>query len=286
MDHEWPNLFVAGAPRAGTTSLWSYLGQHLDIFMAKLKEPHYFASNTDGIEQFVPVVTDDRAYLKLFAPGRNMRFRGEASPSYLGDPDASARIGRVSRGAKIIISIREPLSRAYSSYWHRVRYGLERRSFLTAVKEGLAPEAARAFYVRRSLYSRDVERYLLTFPGSVHILFFEELAADTRGSVRSIYEFLDIDPGFAERFDPEIRNPTSLPRNALARSIYSSRRLRRIGRALVPQRLHARVESALLEGASPPPIDPEVRELLRERFQADREHLESVLGRTVPWDPL
>lgn len=42
----WPNLFVVGAPKAGTTSLWHYLRQHPDVFMSALKEPHFFTDYT------------------------------------------------------------------------------------------------------------------------------------------------------------------------------------------------------------------------------------------------
>src|SRR4051812_18585104 len=38
-----PNFFLAGAPKAGTTSIYHYLDQHPGIFMSAIKEPHYFA---------------------------------------------------------------------------------------------------------------------------------------------------------------------------------------------------------------------------------------------------
>ena len=38
-----PNFFVAGAPKAGTTSLYRYLDQHPEIYMSPIKEPHFFA---------------------------------------------------------------------------------------------------------------------------------------------------------------------------------------------------------------------------------------------------
>jgi hypothetical protein len=36
-----PNFFVAGAPKAGTTSLYRYLDQHPGIYMSPIKEPHF-----------------------------------------------------------------------------------------------------------------------------------------------------------------------------------------------------------------------------------------------------
>src|SRR4249919_676933 len=38
-----PNFFLAGAPKAGTTSLYHYLDQHPEIYMSPIKEPCYFS---------------------------------------------------------------------------------------------------------------------------------------------------------------------------------------------------------------------------------------------------
>jgi len=38
----WPNFFIVGTAKAGTTSLYSYLKQVPGIFMSTEKEPNYF----------------------------------------------------------------------------------------------------------------------------------------------------------------------------------------------------------------------------------------------------
>ena len=83
----WPNLFVVGAAKAGTTSLHYYLSQHPDIYMSSVKEPHFF-SQINPKPKFVALsgctcIKDERSYLQLFAQGKNKKIRGEASPSYL-----------------------------------------------------------------------------------------------------------------------------------------------------------------------------------------------------------
>ena len=37
-----PNFFIVGAQKAGTTSLHHYLGKHPQVFMSRVKEPHFF----------------------------------------------------------------------------------------------------------------------------------------------------------------------------------------------------------------------------------------------------
>ena len=39
----WPNFLVVGAAKAGSTSMYHYLRQHPEIFVSKVKEPHYFS---------------------------------------------------------------------------------------------------------------------------------------------------------------------------------------------------------------------------------------------------
>ncbi len=43
IDPTLPNFFIVGAPKAGSTSLYYYLGQHPDVYMSPIKEPNYFA---------------------------------------------------------------------------------------------------------------------------------------------------------------------------------------------------------------------------------------------------
>ena len=44
-----PNFFVIGAPKAGTTSLYSQLSRHPDIFMSPIKEPNHFCSDLHAL---------------------------------------------------------------------------------------------------------------------------------------------------------------------------------------------------------------------------------------------
>ena len=108
----WPNLFVVGAAKAGTTSLWRYLDQHPAIYMSPVKEPHYFSSFTPGL---FPAVKDEGEYLRLFRDAGDAPLRGEASASYLWDAETPRRHPSRSPDAKIVISLRDPVERAMRS---------------------------------------------------------------------------------------------------------------------------------------------------------------------------
>jgi len=42
----WPNFFIVGATKAGTTSIYEYLKEVPEIYMSPVKEPHYFSKLT------------------------------------------------------------------------------------------------------------------------------------------------------------------------------------------------------------------------------------------------
>ena len=58
----WPNLFVVGVAKGGTTSLWRYLDEHPAIYMSRVKEPNFFLAPGAPV-----AVRTEEAYLELFA---------------------------------------------------------------------------------------------------------------------------------------------------------------------------------------------------------------------------
>ena len=61
----WPNLFLVGAAKAGTTSLYDALARHPAIYMSPMKEPHFFSQIEPAPERkaFFPHVSDEGEYL-------------------------------------------------------------------------------------------------------------------------------------------------------------------------------------------------------------------------------
>lgn len=279
----WPNLFVVGAPRAGTTSLWRYLRGHPEIFMSPLKEPYYFSDRRPLV--YSPTVSTESDYLALFAGARAERFLGEATPVYLYDDRAAAAIKAASPDAYAVAVLREPVSRLYSGYWLHVRYGLERRSVEEALVEPVARPTAlpSAQHFRYSFYASQVRTFKDVFGERLLVLWYDDLVRDVRGFVRQIFDFLGVDPAYAASFDTTRRHATGLPRNRTIARLYAVPRVRRAGSKLIPNGLQGRVESLLLARRSVPELDPAFRRILEPVFDDDRAQLELVLGRPAPW---
>jgi hypothetical protein len=281
----WPNLFVVGVARAGTSSIAAYLGQHPDVFMSPRKEPYFF---TDDVIAHAPFPKDDDAYLRLFSGSDGSRWRAEASTAYFWDPTSPGRIGARCADARIVVSLREPVARAYSGYWHAVQVGGEARSFDQAVRDELAagrwrPGAGYApGYVEAGWYVDGLARWSAWAGDRLHLLFFEDLARDPRAEMRRMFAFLGVDPQPADHLDLAARNASVAPRGAVSGAILRSGRARRIARHLVPRSLHRRAERALRAQAVPP-MSPATRETLTRLYRSERDALRAMVGRPLPW---
>src|SRR5690349_21884975 len=84
-----PNFFIVGAPKCGTTALYEYLRPHPNVFLPRVKEPHFFATDLGTY----PAVKTRAAYDRLFADSLAEHTRvGEASVYYLRSSAALANI--------------------------------------------------------------------------------------------------------------------------------------------------------------------------------------------------
>lgn len=131
-----PDFIIAGAQRAGTTSLYRYLVQHPKIAPSIVKEVHYFDLNIrKGLDWYKLHFPSANA-CKIHDPSQRL-ITGEASPFYMFHPYAMERIAELLPHVRIIILLRNPADRAFSHYCHQVRAGRERKSFKQAILDEL-----------------------------------------------------------------------------------------------------------------------------------------------------
>jgi len=120
-----PNFFIMGAPRCGTTALFSYLSEHPNIYLPRYKELHYFAQELKDLWKF-PYHHEDE-YLALFnnAPAEATAI-GEAASLYFYSPTAVRRIYEFDPEARLIISLRNPVDFVYS--YHQLNLTMRREN--------------------------------------------------------------------------------------------------------------------------------------------------------------
>jgi hypothetical protein len=201
---EIPNFFILGAGRCGSTTLYSMLRQHPQIFMPKIKEPSFFCS-------YFQVVKDPISYFNLFNPTEEQIAIGEASHVYLSNPESAKVIHALIPNAKFILIFRNPTERAYSLYqWARKGKHEPLGSFEEAIEAEEQRHSSAEFfqncphyfwnfmYVRSSYFHLQWERYLRFYSlGQFFPLSLNELVSDPLLWIQRIYDFLGVDRSFA-----------------------------------------------------------------------------------------
>jgi len=284
-----PNLFLVGAAKAGTTSLDEYLRSQPEVFMSPLKEPHFFSElriDSPAKYEFAHVVRERSSYERLFSDSAGFSYVGEASTSYLTNEAAPERIKRASPEAKIVVSLRDPVERAYSHFLYDVGEAAERRSFEEAVRAELSCPASQpwpANYLEYSDYVPGLRRYEHHFGrDSMHVIFFEELLSNPDSVLRNLLAFLGLDTRRARNLPHA--NPHGQPRGVLAKHLLQSIQLRLALRSIVPDPLLRLAHDRLLvKPASKPELDPTLRAKLISIYRPQVEEIASFVGRRPPW---
>ena len=214
---DYPNAFIVGMPRAGTTSLSYYLREHPQVSFPKpeFKEPHYFS--TDIHPRQVP---DEAQYLALFENTPVKPVRAEASVFYLFSEKAPGEIRRHSPNARIVICIREPADWLPSLHAMLVRTGrqqerdLEKAWNVGAAAEG--PFARILDYPRLFRISIHVERYLRIFGReNVLIVDYGRFCGDPETSYASLLDFLGLETQHGLKFEKYNSRNTFWAKNLL-----------------------------------------------------------------------
>lgn len=290
--HQLPNFLIVGAAKSGTTSLYRYLRQHPDVFMPRaIKETFYFSDlppcNGPGAHYGERAISSWEAYRTLFSEGMGHAARGEACVSYLFFYEqAVPRImDRLGADTKIIISLRDPIERAYSNYLHHVRDGLEPLAFDDALAAAQKRQAAGWWwgfqYMAVGCYFEQVRAYLNAFGrDGVCVMCFEEWTRELPEATQRLFDFLDVDSSFIP--DTSVQyNATGVPRSSFSHVVMTSESaVRDIAKRLLPRGIRESFKNWYFEkGLARPPMNASVRQRLATAFKDDVRRLEDLLQR-------
>ncbi len=193
-----PNFFIVGAPKCGTTALYTYLGSHPDVFFPpKAKEPHHYNFDMPGFRWY----QDRTAYRALFAEpeAQAAQVRGEASVLYLYSTEAAAQIACDVPGARILICLRAPVP-FIRSYHNQMLTNLDEDITDLAAAwatSGTPRPIARApsmlDYKSIGMFAEQIARYRAVFADDqIRILTLEGFAADPRGHYQALLTWLGL----------------------------------------------------------------------------------------------
>ena len=185
------NCFIIGAQKAGTTSLYEYIKQHPNVYFSDVKEITYFI--------------DDMYYAKgesylhsFFNKYMNEKVIASSHVHMLPSKDAPKRVLDYNKDMKFIIMLREPVSRAYSSYNYAIKNDWEniQNSFLETIeleKKRIERKEYDLMYFENGKYFKHIKYWHTYFPkDNFLILKDSELRSNGQEVVNKIFDFLKI----------------------------------------------------------------------------------------------
>jgi hypothetical protein len=258
-----PDFVIAGAPRSGTTSLYTWLATHPGICMSSVKEPMFWSTDIAAPE----AVSNSQDYAALWKHRRPGQLTGEATAVYVHSQVAVPAVLAASPAAKLILSLRNPVDMVVSLHALMVRDGVEPVADFEEAWRIDSPRSAPPPwrlvlrpYRELCAMGDHLERFLRDAPPrNRHVIRFDDLVRDPGRVYRGVLDFLGLgDDG---------------------RRAFPAKNAHRAPRLPLPPLL-ARIAGRLNQRVGPPRLRPALREELTDAFRPQVEKIEGLLG----WD--
>ncbi|UWQ81906.1 sulfotransferase domain-containing protein (plasmid) [Leisingera sp. S132] len=232
-DLTWlPNFLIAGAPKAGTSSLQRWIADHPDAFGSTDKETYFLVD--PGTHMHRPgfhVSQGLETWQAQFPvpPGSRPKIIVESTPAYIYYQTALQVAPDLPSRPKCLFILREPGAQIHSLYsyfrdnWDWVPADMGFAEFLEAARQGShgfkGNELARNAFAH-ARYIDFLEPWQARLgEDRMMVATFDELKSDQRGLTRRVAEWLGLDPGFYEDYGFPRENETYTPRNRALQSL-------------------------------------------------------------------
>lgn len=172
-----------GGMRCGSSWIFQCIKEHPEVCNSSRKELNFFDKDNNykkGIEGY---------YKPKFEKCPPDKIKGEFSPTYLHNPRAPYRIQSHFPNTKLIVSLRDPIERAYSQY----RYGKAQNKRMSIYKNFHEAIKKDSELVQNSLYHEKLKKFFELFPeNNILVIHFEEIRNYPDDTIKKIYKFLEL----------------------------------------------------------------------------------------------
>ncbi len=193
----FPNAFLIGVQKAGTTTLNDWISQHPQVFCY---------NSLKDIPLFVKFPQPDKLNKRLLleTPAYdNEPVIFHSAVNYIFYPSLSQQIAAKQPKAKLILILRNPVARAISSYFYFKKMMRETRN----IEEALIYQPKKDFeitrdnndftYIEHGFYYEQVKTCLEYFPKEqLLILDYEDLKKAPENLLQKVFLFLNVDENF------------------------------------------------------------------------------------------
>ncbi len=286
------DFFVVGAARSGTTSLYNYLKQHPEVFLSDVKELNHFSQveSNDHSDYKTPkkgesyhtkIIKSYEVYESLFSEAGDHQKTGDVSPSYLWGTDTAKRIQKHNPNAKIIITLRNPVERAFSHYVMNYGVGYDK---ISNFGDALNAKQDRVWgggnlYVAWSTYFDAVKSYYDAFPkDSIKLLIFEDWTQEKDETLKDLFELVGVAPHF--KIDHTIRHNKKVAYKHIGLlNFIRGRFIKGAIKTILPENLRERIKNRFFAGGDLDlNLEVSTRKKLEDHFRQDVMQLQQLTG--------
>jgi hypothetical protein len=288
----FPDFFILGAAKSGTTSLHAWLAQHSEIAMSEPKEPFFFEAEYERGVAFY--------WHRYFSHWNGERVLGDARHRNLYLPYIPQRISASAPNARFVAILRNPVRRAWSHWWHWFARGREDLYFEAALEQDMlriaagdeiaTPEQIAHYaaelgedgrgpdrtYLDTGYYAIQLRRYFELFPRDrFKIMILEEVVKNPQQHCADLLEFLQVNPSEAETIRYDVaNNADSMNPRVAAR--WTTTRVHELLRSGAPPSAPPIVTQA-------PSMSRSIEAWLKAHYAPHNDALAELLGRRLPW---
>ncbi|HUW78684.1 MAG TPA: sulfotransferase [Candidatus Nanopelagicaceae bacterium] len=271
------DFLIIGAQKAGTSSLRAFFRENSEFFRIPTREMQFWNRSMNfkdgaGIKE----------YLQILEGGQPGKLAGEKTPNYLNSKDAPKRLKKYFPDTKLIAILRNPIDRAYSSYWHGRKNGAipENMSFSELIRlDHKDSELPFHSVVERGFYDKHLAYWLRHFHSDqFSVLEHEDVITNQESRLRDLAKFLELSDSQIFRLKltfPHVNRAKQNRFPRLTRAIYNSHFLDYKRRVKLISKITFEKEYKEMEQAD--------RRYLERVYSDHVTNLESILGRELQW---
>jgi hypothetical protein len=199
MSQPLPNFLHIGPSKTGSTWLHEVLISHPEIYFTQAKDLYFFSRYYErGLDWYATQFAGAEPQHKVI---------GEVSPDYLACPEAPERIlDCLGPDVRMMVTLREPASRAFSSYLYLSKHGQAAATFRDTART--SPDL-----IDEGRYATNLRRYLRNFDRkALHVAVFDDLEAGPQEFLDEVTDWLNIERHAISPEQLEARLPASSAR--------------------------------------------------------------------------
>lgn len=260
----YPNLFVIGAPKSGTTTLFEIFKQCNDIYTPKVKEIHFFSRSLVEDSYYSVSIPDGvENYLSLYNGANGEKFLLDCSPSYLYSRDAADEISDLGREVKVVIMLRDPVARSVSHYAMDLSKGFVNVPLNEILNNPNAYPKHYYQYVELSKYESHVALWAEKVGGNnLFFIFMDEMREAPQKVLANLSGFLGVEISEFSG-DHLISNAAFMPKNRFIVWVRQNKLLFGIYHVM-PAWLKRMVSQVVTKPMQSKPVDEDEKEKLAE----------------------